>query len=88
MESESAIPDYIAAHKHCKNHPPEIENSELCGCFYCLSFFPPNEIDDWCDDGATAVCKCSIDSIIGSASGYPITKEFLLLIKNNWFGNA
>ena len=27
----------------------EIESSELCGCFYCLSVFPPNDIMLWSD---------------------------------------
>ena len=45
--------------------------------------FPPTAIEKWCDEdstgeGQTALCpRCEIDSVIGSASGYPITREFL-----------
>ncbi|EHK2857726.1 cytoplasmic protein [Vibrio parahaemolyticus] len=84
------------AHVHSTNHRKEIEQSKICGCFYCLSMFKPNEIVDWCDVyadeigglkyGHTALCpKCSIDSVLGSASGYPITREFLSHMKGRWF---
>ena len=90
------VPDYFAAHKHSGHHRNEILASERCGCFYCISIFEPNDIADWIeegldkqnitDDGQTALCpKCGIDSVIGSASGYPITGEFLELMKNYWF---
>jgi hypothetical protein len=71
--------------------------SDLCGCFYCLEIFDPDEIMDWIeegpgkttditDNGQTALCpKCGIDSVIGSASGYPITSEFLQRMKDYWF---
>jgi hypothetical protein len=55
----------------------------MCGCFFCLATFPPGEIKDWVDEnedgvGQTALCPyCGIDSVIGSASGFPITREFL-----------
>jgi len=42
------------------------------------SSVPPNEIQDWTDDGDTALCpKCGIDSVIGSVSGYPICKGLI-----------
>jgi len=48
--------------------------------------FLPNEIQDWTDDGDTALCpKCGIDSVIGSVSGYPIQREFLSKMHNHWF---
>jgi hypothetical protein len=78
--------DHILAHKHCINHRSELEQSTLCGCFYCLSTFPPSEIVEWIDDDQTALCpKCPVDSVIGSASGYPITTEFLKRMHDHWF---
>ena len=80
---------HIAAHTHSIRHRQEIERSDLCGCFYCMEVFPPSEIDEWIDDGAaqTAVCpRCGIDSLVGSASGYPITKDFLQRMHDHWFG--
>ena len=88
--------DVIAAHKYCANHRKSILNSDICGCFYCISIFPPSEIEDWLDvkedetdineAGQTALCpRCGIDSVVGSASGYPITKEFLIRMHDYWF---
>ncbi len=79
-------PDHIVAHKHSSNHKQEISSSESCGCFYCLQIFAPSEVKDWVDAGGTALCPfCGIDSIIGSASGFPITKEFLTTMQEHWF---
>jgi hypothetical protein len=82
-------PDYIAAHKHSIRHREEILRSEACGCFYCLEIYKPGEISDWLESkkgGEAALCpRCGIDSVIGSASGYPITKEFLNKMNEHWF---
>ena len=74
-----------AAHRHSIYNRDEIMKSTWCGCFYCGHIFPPSELDeamDWTDDYAaqiTALCpECMIDSVIGDASGFPVTdKEFL-----------
>jgi hypothetical protein len=93
----SADFDYVAAHKHCADHYDEIIASSICGCFYCLATFPPSEIINWLQEnphkrpnvllnGQTAFCpQCDIDSVIGSASGYPITAEFLQVMHDYWF---
>lgn len=54
---------------------------------FCLKIFESNEIVDWTDaDDDTALCpSCEIDSVIGDASGYPITREFLLKMQEYWF---
>jgi hypothetical protein len=79
-------PDLDVAHKHCIRHRAEVEASEICGCFYCLSTFPPTAITEWTDDGQTALCpKCSVDAVLGAASGFPITLEFLKLMHERWF---
>ncbi len=83
-------PDYIDAHEHSSGHRKEILESKICGCFYCLAIFNPDEIEDWVDEvdgiGQTAICpKCHIDSVIGSFSGYPITEEFLKKMQQHWF---
>lgn len=82
--------DFIAAHKH-HHYWEEILNSRICGCFYCLETFRPDEIIEWhLEDesgiGQTALCpKCGIDSVIGSDSGYPIEHSFLKKMKDFWF---
>jgi len=83
-------PDYIRAHKNCSLNRDEILKSRLCGCFYCLRIFAPAEVVDWVDEkggmGATALCPmCGIDSVIGSASGFPITEDFLERMNEHWF---
>ena len=79
----------IQAHKHSSHHYDEIMSSKLCGCFYCLAIFPPEQINTWWGRNKAktyAVCPhCQIDSVIGSASGYPITIEFLDQMRQRWF---
>jgi hypothetical protein len=72
-------PDYVRAHKHSSEHRDEVTRSERVGCFYCLKIYAPGEIAEWVDEdevgmGRCALCpRCGIDSVIGSASGYPGT---------------
>jgi hypothetical protein len=77
---------HITAHRHSIRHREEIERSDTCGCFYCLELFPPATIAKWVDEGVTARCpRCGIDSVLGNASGYPLTEEFLRRMKAHWF---
>lgn len=83
-------PHIAAAHQHCIRHQAAILASGRCGCFYCLATFPPTAIRTWVPEhrprGRTALCPhCGIDSVIGSASGYPITAEFLSQMQQHWF---
>jgi hypothetical protein len=83
-------PDYIRAHRHSSRHRHEVLTSDRCGCFYCLSIFPPEKIEYWTDEwegeGQTALCPyCDIDAVIGSESGYPITEAFLRRMNSRWF---
>lgn len=74
------------AHKHSSDHKEELKNSTVIGCFYCKNFVKFNEIKEWIDKGDTALCpRCGIDSLIGSDSGYPITKRFLNAMNAYWF---
>ncbi|HAH50431.1 MAG TPA: cytoplasmic protein [Balneola sp.] len=88
--------DYIRAHIYSSHHREKLLQSNLCGCFYCLATYSPNEIEDWVDErkdsveiensGQTALCpKCGIDSVIGDKSGYPIEKKFLKKMNKHWF---
>jgi hypothetical protein len=83
--------DPDAAHAASSGHRNQIMRSELCGCFYCLEQFPPTAIIEWCDEdstgeGQTALCpRCGVDSVIGSAAGFPITREFLEAMNRRWF---
>lgn len=87
----------LDAHVHCRFHRAEIQRSDICGCFYCLRTFTPTAILDWVDDdsetivitratGQTARCPhCGIDSVLGSASQFPITPDFLVAMRKHWF---
>lgn len=82
----------IKAHEHCSNNKAEIEHSKKCGCFYCCEVFDASEVkefieaDNKCDKLGTANCpKCGIDSVLGDASGYSITQQFLHDMHNYWF---
>ena len=84
-------PDHVRAHTHASFHREEVLNSKNCGCFYCLAIFEPDEIEVWIDvrNGIrqTALCPlCGIDSVIGSGSGFPISREFLSKMHTYWFG--
>ena len=82
--------DHISAHPRCSHHRAEVLASVRCGCFYCGAVFPPADIEEWVDDwsgvGETAMCpRCGIDAVIGSESGYPITRAFLATMHTHWF---
>ena len=86
----TAIDQMEVARKHSSHHREEILRSEMCGCFYCLAIFRPDEIEEWVDTwdevGQTARCpKCTVDSVIGSDSGYPINQDFLTRMYEYWF---
>lgn len=83
--------DIIKAHEASFNNMDNLKASQKCGCFYCLSIFRSDEIEEYIDDKpyGTAVCPyCDIDSVIGENSGYLITKEFLESMKKYWFDDA
>jgi hypothetical protein len=74
------------AHRFCRHNRKDLENDTICGCFYCLKIFNPNEIDEWWDDDDTAVCPyCGIDSVIGENSGFSVTELFLKGMNKEWF---
>ncbi len=80
------VEDYIQAHDCATRNRAQLEKSALCGCFYCKRIYAPGEIHQWVDENNTAVCPyCSVDSVIGSASGYPLVDEFLQAMYTRWF---
>jgi hypothetical protein len=84
------MPEHIRdAHQHSSKHRSEILKSDLCGCFCCEQTFEAGEIVDWIDEQQTALCpKCGIDSVIGSASGFLISREFLHEMCESWFSTS
>ena len=86
MLAPMSEPDLDEVHRRSINHRPEVLRSERCGCFCCLAIYAPADIEEWCDGGETALCpRCGIDAVLGSASGFPITRELLAAMKSRWF---
>ena len=88
-KTDGAYSDRILCQAHdCSiRNKEQLEQSKICGCFSCCRIFPPSEITDYIpDEPPTAECPyCYVDSVIGDASGFPITKEFLRKMKKRWF---
>jgi hypothetical protein len=75
------------AHDHCSRHRAELDASDLCGCFHCRRTFGREQIEEGTDDDDTALCPlCGIDAVLGSASGYEISAQFLTEMHAAWFG--
>ena len=87
---ESFPEDVRVAHEHSSCHREEILASARCGCFSCCALFAPADIHEWVDaeddgPGLTALCpKCRSDSVLGDASGFPITDAFMKTMKAHW----
>ena len=81
------LDDVEAAHSCSMYNMKQIKRSKVCGCFYCGKIFAPDEVSGWINEGCgTALCPyCGIDSVIGDASGYPITEEFMRKMHERWF---
>ena len=82
---------YALAGKASFENWESVKSSKMCGCYYCGSIFPSSEIteNDWTPDkhGRTVLCpKCSIDAVIGDASGIPIRKDVLEELYQEKFG--
>lgn len=89
--------DLLQAHRHSIDNRSSVEASTVCGCFYCMHIFRPEDITAWVgldlsrfnDPNAnadTAVCpRCGSESVIGNRSGYEITAHFLSQMHEAWF---
>ena len=70
--------ELLNGHNHSFKNRQEIEQSTKCGCFNCQRIYCPTEVEDYVDEGKTALCPyCGIDSVIGDASDIQISKEML-----------
>lgn len=77
------------AHHHSFNNRSEVENSGICVCFSCQRANFASSIHTWVDDGSTAICSwCGADTIIGDASGLPLTRPFIKALHQFWLDNS
>ncbi len=76
----------IEAHKHASKHRAELDNSALCGCFFCFRTFQIADVTAWTDANQTALCpRCGVDAVLGSASGHTIDDRFLRRMHQHHF---
>ncbi len=92
--SKNAIEEELQrAYSFSTNHKSELEKDKKCGCFACLRFFEPSQIDEWIpedEDGeeVTALCPyCGIDAVLGEHSGFRIDTKLLTKMNEKWFRN-
>jgi len=78
---------YTRALEHAANHRSELDDSAVCGCFFCFRTFTTSDIKLWIDKNQTALCpRCGIDAVIGTASGFTIDDRFLRKLNGFKFG--
>ena len=83
----------LKAHHYSSGNMPLLEKAELCGCFYCLKIFSPQEITEYLQDDnitidkdGTALCPyCGVDSVIPQNDDYPLSEKFLKQMHKKWF---
>lgn len=76
------------AHGCCTANENALDDSDSCGCFYCLTIYEPSEIKEWIEDknGNTAICPhCGVDAVLPSSNEYPLNKVFLQKMQQYWF---
>lgn len=78
--------EIILAHEHASLRS-DIEKSTDCACFYCFSHFKANDITEWVNKNSeTALCSvCSVDAVLGDASGFKLDDTFLKEMHRYWF---
>lgn len=59
----------------------KVEQSQICGCYYCQKIFSSQEVKDYTDQGQTALCPiCMIDAVITEP-----TEDLLKELHIQWF---
>lgn len=77
--------DHITAHKYTRNNRQYIEQSNLCGCCYCMTQFTSDEVVEYVGDNNTAICpNCPIDSVVCDKI-VPISDKLLEDMNKHWF---
>ena len=73
-------------HSHTLRNRKEIEASDNCVCISCRETFNASEVEDYIDEGETALCpKCGIDAVIGDCTGISMDKETLNELNKEFF---
>ena len=78
------LTDLVRAHQLSADHRDLILQSRLCACFHCLRAFPPVTIEEWVDDGHTALCPYCHDETLLPDVGLTLNYHFLRTMREFW----
>lgn len=78
--------------QHSRGNRSEVEASTNAGCYTCSEIFPASNVVDWFDEWTAwgdenrarwaAQCpQCGYVTVLGSASGLPISLEYLSFVR-------
>jgi NAD-dependent SIR2 family protein deacetylase len=60
----------------------------VCRCFHCLHAFPAEQINQWTDDGETALCpNCGVDAVL-SSSAVTLSDRLIEHLRATYFGSS
>ncbi len=63
-----------------------LAESDLGGCYHCMQSFSVHAIEQWTDNGETALCPlCEVDAVIPQSSGILLDEDTLQVIHDRWF---
>jgi len=78
------LPNLVRAHQLSANHRELMMKSRVCGCFHCLHSFSPKAIEEWVDEGRTALCPFCSDETLLPDAGLEINYAFLRVMREFW----
>jgi len=71
-------------HDQSVNNTKQLEENELCGCFFCIEVQKSKDVTEFCDGGKTGLCpRCGIDSLLPSVTDL----DLLANMNEQWFTN-
>lgn len=91
MDEAKKNETYEAYAAHSKDNELEIVASKQCGCYFCRHIFSARQVSDWVEDGkhVSALCpECGMDTVMGDASGIPLSKEMLKDMNQYFYGDG
>jgi len=73
-------------HTYSTHNRSRIAVAGKCYCFYCKAAVESREIQDYTDNGQTAICpKCSHASIIPDSIDEPVDEKTIAALNEYWF---
>lgn len=73
-------------HAYSSNNRSLVAVSDKCYCFYCKQSMYRGEIEDYADNGQTAICpKCGIDAVIPDSIEEDVDESIIEEMHEYWF---